>query len=150
LIGICERSTYEGHAAMLLQAEAEQSSRDGTHDYIARQHESRIPISMDWECIIRGILQHRRRDTPASAIAARFHRSLAALIADGASIEPDLPVILCGGCFQNALLLELAVHQLERDGRQVYWPHRLPPNDGAISAGQVFSCLPAMKSGEPN
>ena len=50
-------------------------------------------------------------------------------------------VALGGGCFQNALLLDLASAALETAGFEVLIPRELPPNDGAIAAGQALGAL---------
>ncbi|WP_444543145.1 Kae1-like domain-containing protein, partial [Methylogaea oryzae] len=48
-------------------------------------------------------------------------------------------VVLCGGCFQNRLLLELCVERLRHAGFDVYWPQRIPPNDGGLALGQLWA-----------
>ena len=50
-------------------------------------------------------------------------------------------VALGGGCFQNALLTDLASSLLEAEGFEVLVPRVLPPNDGAIAAGQALGAL---------
>jgi hydrogenase maturation protein HypF len=50
-------------------------------------------------------------------------------------------VALGGGCFQNALLLDLASAALKAEGFEVLAPRELPPNDGAIAAGQALGAL---------
>ena len=45
--------------------------------------------------------------------------------------------VLSGGVFQNRVLLELCVEELERRGLRVLVPELLPPNDGGISYGQA-------------
>ncbi len=138
LLGLCQKSAYEGHAAMLLQAAAEQSDEsDGADDACAK---ATRPV-LDWAPLMHDLLASKKRGDPAPRIAARFHYGLAQLIGAGASLEPELPVVLCGGCFQNSRLLAGAVQKLQSTGREVYWPHILPPNDGAISAGQVMAIV---------
>ncbi|MEJ2735129.1 MAG: carbamoyltransferase HypF [Anaerolineae bacterium] len=46
-------------------------------------------------------------------------------------------VALSGGCFQNRLLLELAVPRLEAAGFRVLLHRQVPCNDGGISLGQA-------------
>jgi hydrogenase maturation protein HypF len=136
LLGICHKSSYEGHAAMLLQAAAEQSKPSDLSD---------VPLttptasSLDWAPLIHDLLAAIYRGDPIPLIAARFHQALVELICAAVALAPDLPVVLAGGCFQNSRLLAGAVEKLESMGRKVYWPHILPPNDGAISAGQVMA-----------
>jgi hydrogenase maturation protein HypF len=46
-------------------------------------------------------------------------------------------VVLCGGAFQNKLLLESLASELLNSGQQVLIPQHLPLNDGAICLGQA-------------
>ena len=45
--------------------------------------------------------------------------------------------MLSGGTFTNRVLLDDVSARLRRAGLRVLVPERLPPNDGAISYGQV-------------
>ena len=74
------------------------------------------------------------------AIAARFHNTLAAATAEvvraAARQHRGCPVVLTGGCFQNARLTETLVRDLSRR-LTVYTHHLVPPGDGGIALGQV-------------
>ena len=54
-------------------------------------------------------------------------------------------VLLTGGCFQNAYLLERAVRRLRGEGFRPYWPQRVPPNDGGLALGQVLAAVRALR-----
>ena len=75
----------------------------------------------------------------ASVISARFHNTVAR--ATGAMVRRcldstgALPVVLTGGCFQNALLAERVVDSLE--GLPVFLHRRVPPGDGGLALGQA-------------
>jgi len=137
LLGICHQSSFEGQAAMLLQALAEQVDHDESSYPFAITSQS--PAIIDWEPVFRAMLADRDKGVEIAVIAARFHQSLVNMMIDAAKLFPDLPVVLGGGCFQNAWLLEKVVTKLQQTGRPVFWPRRLPPNDGAISVGQVLA-----------
>ena len=64
-------------------------------------------------------------------VAARFHNAVADATAEALRDEPV--VVLSGGVFQNALLLERTRERLPR----ALVPARLPVNDGGISYGQA-------------
>lgn len=81
------------------------------------------------------------RPSSPGPLAAAFHRALAQAIVEVARQAGARTVALSGGCFQNALLLGLAVEALQADGRRVLIHRRLPPNDGGISAGQAAGAL---------
>jgi len=48
-------------------------------------------------------------------------------------------VALTGGCFQNALLTELAAGRLRKEGFRVFTHRLAPPNDGGLAAGQLLA-----------
>ena len=60
-----------------------------------------------------------------------------ALLAQAVAERRERAVVLTGGCFQNTLLLGQAVQLLRAQGRGVFWPRRLPVNDGSLAAGQA-------------
>ena len=47
------------------------------------------------------------------------------------------PMVLTGGCFQNARLAEGLKAALESEGK-VYLHRQVPPGDGGIALGQVM------------
>jgi hydrogenase maturation protein HypF len=74
---------------------------------------------------------------PVERIAMRFHRGLARATADACARTGIETVVLSGGVFQNRVLLELTIEELERNSLLPLLPLLLPPNDGAISYGQA-------------
>ena len=68
------------------------------------------------------------------AIARAFHCAIAeAVIAAAVSLRAER-VVVSGGVFQNAFLLELlAVHF----GERLWFNTVVPPNDGGLSLGQA-------------
>lgn len=127
-LGLCERSTYEGHAAMLLESLCEE--RD-----VAPYPFALRGAVVDWADCLRAVIADRER--PALA-ATRFHRTLVAIIEavvdrDGASV-----VALGGGCFNNATLVEQCVARLSAKGVTVLAAERAPSGDGAIALGQAW------------
>jgi hydrogenase maturation protein HypF len=77
---------------------------------------------------------------PVGEIADAFHHAVVEFLVDVATeyATPGAPVVLSGGVFQNALLVERAVAALTASG-VVPLTHRLvPPNDGGLALGQAF------------
>src|SRR6185369_1580121 len=91
--------------------------------------------SIDWAPLVLSLLRPR---TDVAAQAAAFHRGLARLIADVARAAGVGTVALTGGCFQNALLHDLAGESLGAAGLRVLAHRELSPNDGSIAAGQAL------------
>ena len=68
----------------------------------------------------------------------RFHRGLADGIRQLATQYPELPVVLCGGVFQNRVLVELVAETLEgKRADSLGTPGRVPANDGGLALGQL-------------
>jgi hydrogenase maturation protein HypF len=128
LIGLRTEVTYEGQAAIELEALADPAEtglypRDG----------------LDFRPAIAAI----RRDTaPAPAIAARFHNTVAdAIVETCRRMRADTGlnrVCLSGGTFQNRLLLSRVLPALRAAGLDVFLNLRVPPNDGGIALGQAI------------
>jgi hydrogenase maturation protein HypF len=94
-------------------------------------------VIADWEPMVRAILSDLASGTAAGRISAKFHNTLASLIAKMAVEIAENRVVLSGGCFQNRYLIEKTVSYLERLGFRTYWHQRIPPNDGGIALGQA-------------
>jgi hydrogenase maturation protein HypF len=96
---------------------------------------------LDWAPLLDALLADRDAGTPVGTIATRFHRGLARAIAEAMQpIARDTGVrrvVLTGGCFQNALLTELAEAELSRAGLVPLLHERVPPNDGGLAVGQL-------------
>ena len=78
----------------------------------------------------------------ASSVSARFHRTMAQIIARMCRIIAPTSktslVVLSGGVFQNRLLSRLATDALQKEGFQVITHRLVPCNDGGISLGQAI------------
>jgi len=96
---------------------------------------------LDWRPMVEAIELGRARGQTAPDLAAGCHRAFAAGIATVARAAGAGTVALSGGCFQNALLLDLTVDALRSAGFRVLLHRELPPNDNNISAGQSLAAL---------
>ncbi len=126
LVGVVERSRFEGEAAMALEAIAEPG---------AEPYELPGDGVLDWRPMFRAM--HAERDD-AITVASRFHATLARCIARVAHVRGAQTVALSGGCFQNALLLEAAMDALRERGIEPLVPERVPPGDGGLALGQAW------------
>jgi len=127
LLGLCHLSSYEGQAAMQLEFAADGAAEDRGYE---------VPDG-DWEPMIRALLADQSRGVPLSVLSYSVHRALARCVLAMAQ-RVELPrVILSGGCFQNALLLEYALMELRQAGFDVYTQQTIPPNDGGLALGQL-------------
>jgi hydrogenase maturation protein HypF len=123
---------YEAQLAMLLEAACDTSAM-GDYPWPLRSDQ---PATLDWRGMVADILADREKGIAPGIIAMRFHRTLAGGIASLVKRNPGLPVVLCGGCFQNRVLTELAVERLAQV-HEAFTPGVIPSGDGGLAAGQL-------------
>lgn len=137
LLNICDRSNYEGQAAMMLEFASEMNKKD-YYKFDIKESDKHI---IDWQPMIISITNDLRNDINPSAIAAKFHNTLAKVILEITKKSGLKKVVLSGGCFQNAFLTERTINLLHENDYQVYWHQRIPTNDGGIALGQIAASL---------
>jgi hydrogenase maturation protein HypF len=135
LIGLTHHVSFEGQAAMQLEFAVTPALED-SYPWSVTAGE---PLVIDWEPMIRCIIDDRRSGVSSGTIAAKFHNTLADIIVDIAQRVGQRKVVLTGGCFQNRYLTERAVRRLSEAGFRPYWHQRVPPNDGGIALGQIIA-----------
>jgi hydrogenase maturation protein HypF len=144
-IGICrERVSYEGQAAIELEALAAPAmdSADATpYPFCVKAPSECSPLMLSFATMWRAILADIMRGTETALIAARFHKGLAAAVANLAvrlaAREHLNTVALTGGVFQNRLMLEGVASALDSTGLRVLAPQSSPANDGGLALGQA-------------
>jgi hydrogenase maturation protein HypF len=151
LSGISRYATYEGEAAMLLEARAGINRRGKGNLYPFRVEESGGILLVDWRGIIEGIVYDLKRKKDVSYLSSTFHDTLADIIVSlGSSLLEEAggdTVLLSGGVFQNLYLLK-RVTRLFREKKMKPIIHRaVPANDGGISLGQAFYAAHMVRKG---
>lgn len=141
LLGICANSTYEGQAAMLLEAAATREASRECKAYEIDVRDETGEVVIDPRPLLAQVLQDWRRGVVVGVIAASFHESLgqglakaAATVAEREGIDK---VALTGGVFQNRRLSMIVRHALRREGLDVLEHRMVPANDGGLSVGQA-------------
>jgi hydrogenase maturation protein HypF len=140
LVGVGTRNSFEGQLPMSLEAVAMEGMADASElrfPLIALSNEG-ARFELDWRP---ALAETAARRQGIAGKAASLHRGLAAGILAAAREAGVGTVALTGGCFQNALLHDLARRGLEEAGFKVLVHHRLSPNDGSIAAGQALGAL---------
>lgn len=158
LLGLCHEADFEGEAAMALEHAAAIAKTSEPYQFRieeavgnpqadaemrpwSKPRDAARMLVVDWRDVIRRIVSERMDGMSVPIIAAGFHRGLADAIAQVARRLGVQRVVLCGGCFQNQLLIESAVNALSGSGCTAYWSQRVPPNDGGIAFGQAVAAL---------
>ena len=143
IAGVCREGSYEGEAAMLLEAAAAEGEFP---PYPYQREESAV----DTRPLIRAVAEDAASGVGAGAISARFHATLADII-EGVCVglrgRTGLETVcLSGGTFQSATLCREAERRLSQRGFRVYRHSKVPPNDGGIALGQAFIAARRLQS----
>ena len=132
------RATYEGQVALEWNLAADEAETaclpfDLTEEGGLVQADLRPLVRALVEDLVAGIGRHR--------VSARFHEAMAdvaaALVRRAAAVHGPMPVVLTGGCFQNARLAEGVRRRLQGDF-DVRLHGEVPPGDGGIALGQAL------------
>ena len=133
VLGIRERAGYEGQAAVLLEAAADESI-DGIYEYGLENN------VFDWQSMISGLAQEK--DVPAAC--AKFMNTLIDMALKqclNAREKYGLErVVLSGGSFQNMYIMKRLPEKLRKEGFEVFRHQRVSCNDEGISLGQLMIC----------
>ncbi len=139
LIGLIDKSTYEGQAAMYLEALA-QKFKGETQAYLIEIEDDQV----SYDPIISGIIRDIESGKKGDEIAYKFHLSLVKIIEYISRISGIKKIAFSGGVFQNQLLVDLIIQNLENKC-DLYSHKDLSPNDECISFGQLMFGYIKMK-----
>ncbi len=144
LLGLAQRCSYEAQAALALEGLARQALEQGGNtpsplELPLQPMQPDAPCQWNWQPLLEQVLEALHHNTSAGALALAFHQALARGISDLAQLHGCQQLLLAGGCFQNALLLELTTAALAEQGCQALWPQQLPCNDAALPIGQLLA-----------
>jgi hydrogenase maturation protein HypF len=136
LTGVCTNASYEGQAPMLLEAICDAQVNESID--LPFKDDNGL-LRTDWSPLLPMLLNDSLSSRKRSAI---FHNSMADVIvqiAVQACAEHGIEsVALAGGVFQNRVLTDLAIKQLEEYGLSVHLPEKVPLNDGGLCYGQII------------
>lgn len=147
LLGICDKNTFEGEAAIALESAA----IDGIHEDYPVDISFKDPVEIDFSNAILKILEDMERHTDKRIIATKFHNTVAAAIIPVvlklSLVNNIRKVVLSGGVFQNVYLLGKVTDSLRAETLSVYVNEIVPCNDAGISLGQAYIARERLKSG---
>ncbi len=148
LLNLCDKQTFEGEAAMLLQEEAssyfERNGWDIEQSYFMDNADhTHIPTAL----LMKGIIKDLQQKKPVPFIAAKFHYSLVHLIDIIAMNAGIIRLAFSGGVFLNSILIDLLQYHLSKK-YNLYFHKELSPNDENISFGQMVYYDSKIKEGK--
>jgi hydrogenase maturation protein HypF len=137
ILGFSRPVTFEGQAAIALEELASETNEIYTWDF----HQGETAV-LKLQPMIRKIVYDFLNGKDCAIISAAFHNTLVDMFD---KISHQLlrqwhldKIVLCGGVFQNKRFLSGLTKRLKNNKVKVYWPVKLPCNDGAISLGQAY------------
>ncbi len=138
LIGLHQKISYEAQNAIALETIVDPEEQSG-YDFAIEA--SQILVSP----VIRSIVEDIKRNVDPAVISARFHKGLttcAVTVCEQIRSQTSLnQVVLSGGVWQNKVLIRQTIAALKASKFEVFWPHKLPTNDGGVSLGQALVAL---------
>jgi hydrogenase maturation protein HypF len=138
LLDVADRNTYEGEAAMRLEAIAIRYLKvNSGFDALYNVYISGNGIISTFD-LFSGIVKDRINGYEAGYIAAKFHLTLVYVIQKFLTRLNYQKVVFSGGVFQNNLLVDLIEKTLS-DKYSVYFHKHLSPNDECIPFGQLIA-----------
>lgn len=154
ILGICTQPTYEGEAAILLEAAmhegpCEQEPAGDPYQIALTKnaataestaHDTSV-VLLDAQPLFAALLDDMAAGVATCVIARKIHDALVQAIVQTCLVANAAygisTVALAGGVFMNRYLTEHAAAALEQAGFTVALNIELPPNDGGISYGQA-------------
>lgn len=138
LIGVRGKVSYEGQAALELEALAERGEAGSPYPF--RVVGGRC-LELDLIPCFSAILTELACGVKKETIAATFHRTLSHAVVEVCTrlrkVSALNRVVLSGGVFQNRLLTEELFALLADGGFEVFCHRLVPPNDGGLALGQA-------------
>jgi len=132
--------TYEGQAAIRLESIATTLRDPIFKSFSFKINQEKGHKEINTNQLLMEILTEKNSGTPIPILAFRFHYTMAQIALKMLEGLKDLPIVFCGGVFQNKLLSSLLEKELRSLGLKTYRPQKFPANDGGISFGQIVYC----------
>jgi hydrogenase maturation protein HypF len=133
--------SYEAEAAVALEALAlEATDVRGAYAFEWKAGPGGY-AEIDPAPVVAAIVDDLAGGRELAAVAAAFHRGVAALVVDLATelskASGCMDVVLSGGVFQNRLLCECVMERAHGSPLRFHQHGLVPPNDGGIAFGQL-------------
>ncbi len=140
LLGLQSKSSFEGEAAMRLEALARKA--------VGKDFPSFKNLgSLAPKIILKNVIADLKAGVDKRQIAFNFHLSLAKIVRELAARQGVRRLAFSGGVFQNSLLIDLIINELG-EKYDLFFHKDLSPNDECISFGQLAVAF--LASGNTN
>ncbi len=143
-------SHFEGEVALAWNLAADPGERR-SYPFAVEEAAAGRPPQLDLRPLTRSAVRDLLEGRSPATISGRFHATLAAATAELVRIAVAragrVPVVLTGGCFQNARLAEDTSRALAP--LSVHLHREVPAGDGGIALGQALVADARVRSGAP-
>ena len=152
LLDLQHSVNYEGQAAVKLESIADEHIVEHYPFDIDVSVGARcsVPIIIQWQPVIKHIIEDMHHRIASPVISARFHNSIVEMVVQVCTMLRNSKgindVVLSGGVFQNNFLLSRLVKKLKLQGFTVYSHKKVPCNDGGLSLGQAVIAGERLKT----
>ncbi|WP_297478969.1 carbamoyltransferase HypF [uncultured Photobacterium sp.] len=142
LLGLIDQVNYEGQCGLLLEQAAKQDLY-----HIPLSFQITDSGTFDWQPLFAHVLplvgeiNDAQYQTWINSLAHSVFMAIAKMVVTVAKQYPDHAIVLGGGVFQNRVLMDQIYHQFSALSQPLYCGEKLPSNDGAIAAGQLWYAL---------
>jgi hydrogenase maturation protein HypF len=148
LLGLCTHNTFEGEAAVMLEALA--AGHDGAAPPWPELELAHARPELPTAALLTRTAARLVTGEPLARVAAGFHAAFARLAAElTARVLPSdvRTVALGGGCLVNRLLAPALADELAVRGFEPLLPRALPPGDRALAYGQAVLTAAVLERG---
>jgi hydrogenase maturation protein HypF len=135
LLDICDKNTFEGEAAILLENLVADYDLKSCKSYL-----DNIENKISPKEIIKKVHADIKIGKPRAQIIVNFLFTLAFLILEMAKNKNYKHIALSGGVFQNTTLMDMLLELVPKEIK-LYFHKELSPNDENISFGQIMYYL---------
>lgn len=132
LLNICDRNTYEGEAAILLENCIGEYDLEKCTSYVSISDTGLIPTKL----LFWNLYSDFKKGVSREIIITNFLFTLSTLIFQVADKQNTKSIALSGGVFQNTVLIDM-LKELAESKYKLYFNCNLSPNDENISLGQI-------------
>ncbi|RLD11966.1 MAG: hypothetical protein DRI44_02310 [Chlamydiae bacterium] len=138
LIDLCHFAESEAEAAILLENTAGNVFPERYYHLPSKKNKNGL-FEMDWQPMVRQILNDYRNGVSKEEIAAAFHDSIAKGVFELCIqlTTDEKTIVASGGVFFNKRLTSNLKNLFENAGFKFVLPKKLPPSDAGISFGQA-------------
>jgi len=136
LLGLCDRNTFEGEAAMLLEAQGRTGADSPPECYARLTGAGNVPT----RALLARIRAAAIKGAAIPDIIRNFMFTLARLVFEKADAGGFRSIAFSGGVFQNAFLADM-LREVGEGKYELHFHRELSPNDENIAYGQLMYYL---------